>query len=73
MPIYDFRCSACDQAFELLVRGSSILRGAEKRRYLAWRGYENAAGVRVDDFGAPTAIGSNEGDIRPAPVLIPLF
>lgn len=23
MPIYDFRCSACDQAFELLVRGSS--------------------------------------------------
>jgi len=23
MPIYDFRCSACGQAFELLVRGSS--------------------------------------------------
>lgn len=23
MPIYDFRCSACDQAFELLVRRSS--------------------------------------------------
>ena len=57
----------------VLMRGSRILGGAEKRRYLAWRGYENAAGVRVDDFGAPTAIGSNEGDIRPAPVLIPLF
>jgi putative FmdB family regulatory protein len=23
MPIYDFRCSACDQVFELLVRASS--------------------------------------------------
>ena len=23
MPIYDFRCSGCGQAFELLVRGSS--------------------------------------------------
>ncbi|MBL8307983.1 MAG: zinc ribbon domain-containing protein [Rubrivivax sp.] len=22
MPIYDFRCSACDQVFELVVRGS---------------------------------------------------
>ena len=24
MPIYDYRCSACSQDFELLVRGSSV-------------------------------------------------
>ncbi len=24
MPIYDFRCSACGQAFELLVRSSTV-------------------------------------------------
>lgn len=24
MPIHDYRCSACGQAFELLVRGSSV-------------------------------------------------
>ncbi len=57
----------------VLMRGAFPLFGAEKRRYLAWRGYENANGVRVDDFGNPTNIGSNEGDIRPAPVLVPLF
>ena len=48
------------------------LQGAQKRAYLAWRGYANAQGVLVDDFGVPTNIGSNEGDIRPAPVLLRL-
>jgi putative FmdB family regulatory protein len=24
MPIFDFRCTACGQAFELLVRGSAV-------------------------------------------------
>jgi putative FmdB family regulatory protein len=24
MPIFDFRCTACGQAFELLVRGSTV-------------------------------------------------
>ena len=45
---------------------------APKRAYLAWRGYANAQGVLVDDFGAPTNIQGNEGDIRPAPVLLRL-
>ncbi|MCU0863903.1 MAG: hypothetical protein MUC36_08935 [Planctomycetes bacterium] len=48
------------------------LQGAQKRAYLAWRGYRNAQGVLVDDFGAPTNINGNEGDIRPAPVLLRL-
>jgi hypothetical protein len=46
------------------------LSGAQKRAFLAWRGFRNAQGVLVDDFGVPTNIGANEGDIRPAPVLL---
>jgi hypothetical protein len=49
-----------------VVRNGQRLVGAEKQRYLAWRGYENAIGV-------PTGIGENEGDIRPAPILLPLL
>ncbi len=56
-----------------LFSNGVLLTGATKQRYLAWRGYQNAAGVRVDDFGAPTNIGSNEGDIRPSPALLPMF
>ena len=43
-----------------------------KRALLAWRGFPNAAGVMVDDNGLPTNIGDNEGDIRPAPTLLPV-
>lgn len=49
----------------------SNLSGAQKRQLLAWRGVPNAQGIFVDDFGNPTDIGSNEGEIRPAPVLLP--
>jgi hypothetical protein len=56
----------------VLMQNGVPLTGATKQRFLAWRGWKNAAGVRVDDFGNPTNIGSNEGDIRPAPVLLPL-
>ncbi|MBL8725355.1 MAG: Ig-like domain-containing protein [Planctomycetes bacterium] len=42
-----------------------------KRQLLAWRGYPNAAGDLVGDDGLPTSIGDNEGDIRPAPILLP--
>lgn len=42
-----------------------------KRQLLAWRGFANADGILVDDFGQPTSIGDNEGDIRPAPILLP--
>ncbi|MGE3175570.1 MAG: hypothetical protein AB7O97_23300 [Planctomycetota bacterium] len=55
-----------------LMQNGAPLTGAQKQRFLAWRGWKNGAGVRVDDFGSPTNIGSGEGDIRPAPILIPL-
>lgn len=56
-----------------LFANGVLLTGATKQRFLAWRGYQNAVGVPVDDFGAPTNIGSNEGDIRPSPALLPMF
>ncbi|MBL9075969.1 MAG: hypothetical protein JNL08_00615 [Planctomycetes bacterium] len=57
----------------IVLRHNGVpLTGAQKQAYLAWRGYRNAQGVLVDDFGAPTGIGGNEGDIRPAPVLLRL-
>ncbi len=46
--------------------------GAAKRDLLAWRGFPNAQGVLVDDFNTPINIGSNEGDIRPTPTLLPV-
>jgi hypothetical protein len=57
----------------ILVRNGQLLLGTEKQRYLAWRGFPNTAGVPVDDSGNPTNIGSNEGDIRPTPTLLPLL
>lgn len=46
--------------------------GQTKIQLLAWRGFPNANGVLVDDFGVETNIGANEGDIRPAPILLPV-
>ena len=43
-----------------------------KQSILAWRGFPNSLGQLVDDFGVQTNIGDNEGDIRPAPVLMPV-
>ncbi len=56
-----------------VVRNGVTLAGAQKRRFLAWRGFRNAQGVYVDDFGQATLIGADEGDIRPAPHLLPIF
>ncbi len=47
------------------------LSGATKKAVLAWRGFPDASGAGVDDQGTATAIGDSEGDIRPAPVLLP--
>jgi len=54
-----------------IMQGSTRLAGAEKKRFLAWRGFANDKGEYVDDFGNKTNIGDNEGDIRPAPILLP--
>src|SRR5690606_21332556 len=48
------------------------LSGVDKQRMLAWRGFPNSAGVFVDDSGVPTAIGDDEGDIRPSPTSLPV-
>ena len=55
-----------------LMRGTTKLTGAEKQRYLAWRGWANAKGQRIDDSGkfVPASRG---GDMRPSPVLLPIF
>ena len=55
-----------------IVDGGSVLTGTRKQRYLAWRGYLDGQGVRVDDMGNPTNI-MGAGDIRPTPALLPLF
>ena len=53
--------------------GSSVdLNGAQKRQLIGWRGFPNVQGTFVDDFGNPTDIGNNEGDIRPSPTLMPV-
>jgi hypothetical protein len=53
-------------------RGGQRTSGLDKQRLLAWRGFPDAAGEFVDDFGTPTAIGDDEGDIRPSPYLLPV-
>jgi hypothetical protein len=45
--------------------------GTLKQQLLAWRGFPNSTGVLVGDNGVATNIGDNEGDIRPAPILLP--
>jgi hypothetical protein len=53
--------------------------GAIKQGLIGWRGYPNQLGIGVDDTGTPIANYvpppienlDNEGDIRPAPMLLP--
>ncbi len=57
------------------ANGNLVTDPADKIRYLAWRGFLNGAGEWVDDEGNLTysngATIDDEGDIRPAPVLLP--
>ncbi len=56
-----------------IMKNGVALQGSAKQRYIAWRGYPDAAGMLADDSGVPTNIGSNAGDMRPTPILLPLF
>ena len=56
-----------------VVRNGVALTGANKTRFLGWRGFQNAAGVFVDDRGVPTNQLRGEGDLRPSPVLLPIL
>ena len=76
-----------DDNIVVLDSGGQPLKGYEKVRYLAWRGFPNQTGLWVDDYGMPTYNNStatanypawatqfgpdSEGDIRPAPILLP--
>ncbi|MBL8737920.1 MAG: hypothetical protein JNL12_15915 [Planctomycetes bacterium] len=55
-----------------LPNSSVDLTGRQKEQLLAWRGFPNAAGQLVSDGNVALNIGSNEGDIRPSPILMPV-
>lgn len=55
-----------------IVRNGVALSGAEKQRFLGWSGFRDDDGTRRDDFGAPITALGGQGDIRPAPLLLPL-
>ncbi|MFN8645020.1 MAG: hypothetical protein U0802_26355, partial [Candidatus Binatia bacterium] len=55
-----------------VYRDGVLQTGAPKQAILAWRGFPDANGVWRDDSGNATAIGNDEGDIRPAPRLMPV-
>lgn len=56
----------------VIRRAGVITSGTQKQQLLAWRGFPNTAGTLVDDAGTATNIGASEGDIRPAPLLMPV-
>src|SRR6185436_10043243 len=56
-----------------LVRNGTVLSGAQKQRFLAWRGWPDTSGTLIDDFGVPTLVGNGAGDMRPSPILVPIL
>ena len=48
------------------------LPAANKRQLLGWRGFPIGNNTFVDDNNVPFNLGDNEGDIRPAPTLMPV-
>ena len=59
-----------DDGIEILERGQ-VLTGVAKAEALGWRGYPDAQGQLVDDFGLPTDGRNGTGEMRPSPVLLP--
>ena len=56
-----------------LRRGTRVLSGAEKQRFLGWRGFIDAQGVGRDDTGNAVNLGRNAGEFRPTPILLPVL
>ena len=55
-----------------LASSASIPLGPlHKRQLLAWRGHAQPDGTYVNDHGTLLNVGKDEGDIRPAPILLP--
>jgi len=59
-----------DDNINVFSAGAQLV-GSLKESRLAWRGFPNAFGQGVDDGGNVISIGDSEGDIRPAPILLP--
>lgn len=57
-----------DDNIHFFVQGTEVF-GDQKRQLLGWRGFPNDQGDFVGDDGMPTD--DVEGDIRPAPTLLP--
>lgn len=55
-----------------VYRNGVLQTGAAKQAILAWRGFPDASGTWRDDNGNLVNIGADEGDIRPAPRLLPV-
>lgn len=62
-----------DDHVDVIGAGGTPMTGIEKQRYLGWEGWPTAHGTWVDDSGNVTATAGGQGDIRPAPKLLPLF
>ena len=71
--LFDGTNTRLDDNIQFRLPGNGVnLIGEQKRQLIGWRGFPDALGVFVDDAGNPTNIGSNEGDIRPTPTLMPV-
>ena len=58
-----------DNIHFILPDTGEVVDGLRKQQLLGWRGFFDGIDEYRDDFGVPTS--SAEGDIRPAPVLLP--
>lgn len=56
----------------IIIRDAgNIKTGADKQRFIAWRGTPDASGIFRDDGGNEVKLGDAEGDMRPSPMLLP--
>ncbi|MFT4513179.1 MAG: hypothetical protein ACI89X_002613 [Planctomycetota bacterium] len=58
-----------DNIHFIMPNTGEVVQGLRKQQLLGWRGFADETGAYYDDFGVLTS--NAEGDIRPAPVLLP--
>ena len=60
-----------DDNIRVMFQGAPLM-GADKERFLTWRGTPDSEGVFRNDAGDPVIMGRTEGgDLRPRPILMP--
>lgn len=62
--------SFLDDEIDIVSSGGAVS-VLDKQRLLGWRGWDDGTGQRRDDRGNPIVV-DGDGDIRPAPILMPL-